>query len=48
VIFACKRSEITQIVLKEVRLTALGAKEREEGLRKVKMLGSLKHLCIVE
>jgi NIMA (never in mitosis gene a)-related kinase len=47
-ILARRKSDRTQVVIKEVRLTALGPKDREEALKESKVLASLKHPYIVE
>ena len=46
-ILARRKSDKAQVVIKEVRLTALSPKDRDEALKEVKVLSSLKYPYIV-
>ena len=43
-----RKTDNQQFVIKEVRLTSLGPKDREEAMKEVKVLASLKHPYIVD
>jgi NIMA (never in mitosis gene a)-related kinase len=47
-LLARRKSDQVEVVVKEVRLTALSPKDRDDALREVKVLSSLKHPYIVE
>jgi NIMA (never in mitosis gene a)-related kinase len=48
VILGRRKGDQVQVVIKEVRLTALPPKDRDNALREVRVLSSLKHPYIVE